>query len=73
MEIRHQPVDGVIEQAQAMGAIAGPIADLAGVEKVFSEQGMDPSLVGQFVPALTSQVESASGPQVAQLLTNALQ
>lgn len=65
-------VDNILKQAEGIGAVTGPITDMAGVDKSFEKLGMDKSLVDQFIPEVTSFATEKGGAEVGSLIASAL-
>ena len=54
-----------------LGGSSGGLGDLAGVAGSFSDLGMSPDMVNQFVPVILDYAQSAGGGQTMQLLQGA--
>ncbi len=55
------------------GGSAGGLGKLAGLAATFSKLGLDPSMIGKFVPLILSFVQSKGGEGAMQLLAKAWQ
>lgn len=53
-------------------SLPGNVGGLASAAPAFQKLGLSPDMVGQFVPILTSFVQSKGGANVASLLSSAL-
>lgn len=53
------------------GGSAGGLGDMAGVASSFSDLGMSPDMVNEFVPVILDYAQSAGGEQTMQLLKGA--
>lgn len=59
--------------AGALGGGKGAaIGDIASLASGFTQLKLDPQLIGKFIPIIVSFVQSKGGPQIAQLLMQAL-
>jgi hypothetical protein len=67
------PGAGDITKAASPLIGGAPTKSLADVQGIFSKLGMSPELVGKFAPILSDSVGKVAGPQVASLLSGALQ
>jgi hypothetical protein len=65
-------MDGLLKAAPASGGGTGSLGTMAAAAGAFQKLGLQPSMVGKFVPVLTSFVGSSGGADVAKLLTGAL-
>jgi hypothetical protein len=55
----------------SLGGSAGGLGDMAGVASSFSDLGMSPDMVNEFVPVILDYAQSAGGEQTMQLLKGA--
>ena len=55
----------------SLGGSLGGLGDMAGVASAFSDLGMSPEMVNQFMPVILEYAQSAGGEQVMQLLKGA--
>jgi hypothetical protein len=55
----------------SLGGASGGLGDIAGVASSFSELGMSPDMVNQFVPVILEYAQSAGSEQAMQLLQGA--
>ena len=58
--------------AKSLGAVTGPLKNMAGLNGALGRLGMSPDVVSQFVPTLTSMLGKFGGADAANLLTSAL-
>jgi hypothetical protein len=61
-----------LDLAKSVGAVTGPIGNLAGLNSALGRLGFTPDKAAQFVPAVTDLVGKAGGPEVGKLLSGAL-
>lgn len=61
-----------VEQAKALGAVTGPVKNLAGLKSSLGKLGMQPATVSKFIPAVSNFVGKAGGPEVGNLLAGVL-
>jgi hypothetical protein len=61
------------EGASLLGGSSESLEGLAGVAGSFSQLGLDPAMVNQFIPPILSFVESQGGETVRNLLAAVLQ
>ena len=54
-----------------LGGSSGGLEDAAGVASTFSDLGMSPNMVNEFVPVILDYAESAGSDQAMQLLQSA--
>ena len=77
-------VDGLIGAAPAagstsalgsasslLGGSSGALGDMAGIASTFSDLGMSPDMVNQFVPVILEHAQTAGSEQAMQLLQTA--
>jgi hypothetical protein len=63
---------GVLGSASSLlGGSSGGLGDMAGVASTFSDLGMSPEMVNQFVPVILEYAQSAGSEQAMQLLKGA--
>ena len=62
-----------IEQAKALGAVTGPLKNLAGLNGALGKLGMNAETIGQFVPLVTDYLGKAGGSGVQKALAGMLQ
>jgi hypothetical protein len=62
-----------LDMAKSLGAVTGPLGNMSGLNSALTRLGISPTTAAKFVPAVTDFVGKAGGPQVANLLTGALQ
>ena len=56
----------------SLGAVTGPLGNLAGLNSALGRLGIRSDKAAKFVPAVTDFVSKAGGPEVGQLLSGAL-
>lgn len=61
-----------LDMAKSLGAVTGPLTNLAGLNGALSKLGISADKAAKLVPAVTDFVNKAGGPEVGQLLTGAL-
>lgn len=61
-----------LDMAKSLGAVTGPVGNLAGLNSALGKLGITPDKAAKLVPAVTDFVNKAGGPEVGQLLTGAL-
>ena len=63
---------GVLGSASSLlGRSSGGLGDVAGVASAFSDLGMSPEMVNEFVPVILDYAQSAGSEQAMQLLKGA--
>lgn len=63
---------GVLGSASSLlGGSSGGLEDVAGVASAFSDLGMSPNMVNEFVPVILEYAQSAGSEQAMQLLKGA--
>ncbi len=62
-----------IDQARSLGAIAGPIGNLAGLNSSLGKLGISPETAAKFTPAVTDYLGKAGGSSVQNALAGMLQ
>jgi hypothetical protein len=58
--------------ASTFGGSAGKLAGIAGLAGGFSKLGLEPEMVGKFIPVILNYVQSKGGDSVKNLLGNVL-
>jgi len=61
-----------MEQAKALGAVAGPLKNVAGLNGALGKLGMKPESVTQFAPMVTDYLGKAGGSSVQNMLAGML-
>ncbi len=61
-----------LDMAKDLGAVTGPVGNLAGLNGALGKLGITPDKAARFVPAVTDFVGKAGGPEVGKLLSGAL-
>lgn len=61
-----------LEYAKTLGAVTGPLKNMAGLNGAFGKLGMGADVIAKFVPAVTNFVGKAGGSGVQNLLLSAL-
>lgn len=61
-----------LDMAKSLGAVTGPLSNLAGLNSALGRLGISPDKAARLVPAVTDFVNKAGGPEVGQLLGGAL-
>jgi uncharacterized protein VcgC/VcgE DUF2780 len=61
-----------LDQAKSLGAVVGPIGNLAGLNSALGRLGISPDTAAKFVPAVTDLVSKAGGSSVGNLLSGVL-
>jgi hypothetical protein len=61
-----------LDMAKSLGAVTGPLSNLAGLNGALGKLGISPDKAAKLVPAVTDFVGKAGGPEVGQLLSGAL-
>jgi hypothetical protein len=61
-----------METAKQLGAIAGPLKNMAGLNGAFSKLGMKSDTANKFVPTVTDYVGQVGGDSVKNMLLGAL-
>lgn len=57
-----------MELAKTLGAVAGPLKNMAGLNGALGKLGMQPETAGKFVPTVTNYLGKAGGSYVQGLL-----
>ncbi len=61
-----------LDKAKSLGAVAGPLANAAGLSGAFSKLGISPETAGKFIPKVTKYVGKVGGKDLGTMLANAL-
>jgi hypothetical protein len=61
-----------LDQAKKLGAVTGPLNDLAGLNGALGKLGLDQETISQFLPAVTELVGKTGGADVGKLLSGVL-
>ncbi|HEY6644960.1 DUF2780 domain-containing protein [Povalibacter sp.] len=61
-----------MEQAKALGAVTGPLKNLAGLNGALGNLGMQPETVAKFAPTVTDYLGKAGGSGVQSMLAGIL-
>ncbi len=61
-----------MDTAKKLGAVTGPVKNLAGLNGALGKLGMKPDAVSKFVPAVTNYLGKAGGGGVQQMLAGML-
>jgi len=61
-----------MDTAKSLGAISGPVKNLAGLNGALSKLGMNADTTAKFVPTVTDFLSNAGGDKVKGLLAKAL-
>ena len=61
-----------MEQAKALGAVAGPLKNLAGLNGALGKLGMQPETAAKFAPTVTDYLGKAGGSGVQSMLSGML-
>ena len=61
-----------IEQAKSLGAVTGPLQNLAGLNGALGKLGMNAETVGKFVPMVTDYLGKAGGSSMQKALAGML-
>lgn len=62
-----------MEKAKSLGAVAGPLNNLAGLNSALGRLGISPEAAGRFVPMVTDYLGKAGGSGVQKMLATVLQ
>ena len=62
-----------MDQAKALGAVTGPLSNLAGLNGALGKLGISPDTAAKFVPAVTDYLGKAGGSTTQKMLTGMLQ
>lgn len=57
-----------MDMAKSLGAVTGPLSNLAGLNGALGKLGMNPQTVSKFVPTVTDYLGKAGGSNVSSLL-----
>jgi Protein of unknown function VcgC/VcgE (DUF2780) len=58
--------------AKSLGAVTGPVGNLASLGSALGKLGMSPETAAKFAPAVTDYLGKAGGPSVQKMLAGAL-
>jgi hypothetical protein len=61
-----------LEQAKSLGAVAGPLNDLAGLKGALGKLGIDEQTASQFLSAVPGVVSTLGGSEAGKLLSGVL-
>jgi hypothetical protein len=61
-----------VDMAKSLGAVSGPVGGSSGLNAALGRLGISSTTAAKFVPAVTSFVDKAAGPQVSSLLKSAM-
>ena len=61
-----------LETAKQLGAVTGPVQNLAGLKGSLGKLGMTPDTISKFIPAVSNFVSKAGGSEVGNLLAGVL-
>jgi hypothetical protein len=61
-----------LEQAKALGAVAGPLKDVAGLKGALGKLGIDEATASKFLSAVPDVVSKLGGNDVGKLLSGVL-
>jgi hypothetical protein len=61
-----------LEQAKKLGAVTGPLNDVAGLNGALGKLGISPETASRFLPAVSELVGKVGGPEVGKLLSGVL-
>jgi hypothetical protein len=61
-----------LEQAKSLGAVAGPLKDLAGLKGALGKLGIDEQTASQFLSAVPGVVSKLGGSDVGKMLESVL-
>jgi hypothetical protein len=64
--------DGYIEAAKKLGALAGPLKNLDGLNSALAKLGISPDVVAKFVPTISDYLGKLGGDDAMKLLQTAL-
>lgn len=62
-----------MDQAKQLGAVTGPLGNLAGLNGALGRLGMNAETIGKFVPMVTDYLGKAGGSSVQKMLATVLQ
>jgi hypothetical protein len=63
---------GLMDSAKSLGAVTGPLKNIAGLNSALSSLGIPPETVAQFVPTILDYMGKFGGNDATSLLTKAL-
>lgn len=61
-----------LDKAKSLGAVAGPLANAAGLSGAFSKLGISPATASKFIPKVTKYVGKVGGKDLGSKLASAL-
>jgi hypothetical protein len=61
-----------LEKAKALGAVVGPLSNLAGLNGALGKLGINPATAAKFIPQVTNYVGKVGGKETGALLASAL-
>lgn len=61
-----------MDQAKALGAVAGPLQNLAGLNGALGKLGIEPETAAKFVPMVTDYLGKAGGSSMQSMLAGML-
>jgi hypothetical protein len=61
-----------VATAKQLGAVTGPIKDMAGLKSALAKLGMSPAVTSKFIPAVSNYVGKVGGSEVGSLLSSVL-
>jgi Protein of unknown function VcgC/VcgE (DUF2780) len=61
-----------VDMAKSLGAVTGPLQNMAGLNGALGKLGMSPDTVAKFVPKVTDYIGKAGGSSVQSLLSSVL-
>ena len=61
-----------MDTAKNLGAVVGPLKDVAGLNSALGSLGIPPQVISQFVPSLSKYVEQLGGAEASALLEKVL-
>lgn len=63
---------GYIDAAKSLGALAGPLKNIEGLNAALAKLGISPEVIAKFVPTVTDAISKFGGGDAAALLQKAL-
>lgn len=61
-----------MESAKSLGAVSGPLKNLAGLNAALGKLGMKPETVSKFAPTVTDYIGKVGGDSVKQMLVGVM-
>jgi hypothetical protein len=58
-----------MDKAKSLGAVAGPLGGLAGLNSTLASLGISPDMVSRFVPLVTEYLGGLGGSDISSLLS----